>query len=324
MVPGGSTRGHDEGALISQQVQLGGAASAGSTKRTAAPATLCLVPVTIAPELLPTLERFFSDLGGVRVVVDHREGDRRRAAERRRLQAAEVPLERRRIRNAAGRRVGERRAPLLLEAAPPLPREAGEHAQRLRFVRRDEREDRLIDLRASWALVRFQGGERDAFDALYRDFYARLGAYVTRMLGDPHEADDVVQDVFAALVRHADGFDPQRGSARAWIFAVAHNQSLNRLRKLRRVSVDDFTGDDAYDAGLAQEPAPELASDRLEHERVIDLLYSLPRSQKQVLWLRYVADLSTAEIAKALSRTPESVRKLQSRGLATLSELSLV
>jgi DNA-directed RNA polymerase specialized sigma24 family protein len=43
-----------------------------------------------------------------------------------------------------------------------------------------------------------------------------------------------------------------------------------------------------------------------------------------VLWLRYVADLSTAEIAKALSRTPESVRKLQSRGLATLSETSLV
>jgi RNA polymerase sigma-70 factor, ECF subfamily len=315
--------GNHEGAVIGQQAQVGGAASAGDGKRTAAPATLCLVPVTIAPELLPTLERFFAELGGVRVVVDHREGDRRRAAERRR-QAAEVQLERRRIRNAAGRRVGERRAPLLLEAAPPLPQEAGEHARRLRFVRRDEREDRLVDLRASWALVRFQGGERDAFDALYRDFYGRLGAYVTRMLGDPHEADDVVQDVFAALVRHADGFDPQRGSARAWIFAVAHNQSLNRLRKLRRVRVDDFAGDDAYDASLAQERAPELASDRLEHERVIELLYGLPRPQKQVLWLRYVADLSTAEIAKALSRTPESVRKLQSRGLATLSELSLV
>jgi RNA polymerase sigma-70 factor (ECF subfamily) len=309
---------------MGQQPQLGGAASAGRIQRTAAPATLCLVPVTIAPELLPTLERFFAELGGVRVVVDHRDGDRRRAAERRRLQAAEIALERRRIRNAAGRRVGERRAPLLLEAAPPLPQEAGAHAQRLRFVRRDERADRLIDLRASWALVRFQGGERDAFDALYKDFYGRLGAYVTRMLGDTHEADDVVQDVFAALVRNADGFDPERGSARAWMFAVAHNQSLNRLRKLRRVRVEDFAGDDAYGAGLAQEPGPDLSSDRLEHERVIDLIYGLPRSQKQVLWLRYVADLSTAEIAKALSRTPASVRKLQSRGLATLSETSLV
>src|SRR5258708_7489958 len=159
---GRTIRGDDEGAVIGQQAGLGGAASAGSTKRTAAATPLCLVPVTIAPELLPTLERFFAELGGVRVVVDHREGDRRRAAERRRMQAAEVPLERRRIRNAAGRRVGERRAPLLLEAAPPLPQEAGEHAQRLRFVRRDEREDRLVDLRASWALVRFQGGERDA------------------------------------------------------------------------------------------------------------------------------------------------------------------
>jgi RNA polymerase sigma-70 factor (ECF subfamily) len=298
--------------------------AANGTNGATAPATLCLVPVTVASDVLPTLERFLAGLGGVRIVVDYREADRRRAEDRRRAQAGEVPLERRRIRNATGRRVGERRAPLLLEPAPPLPQEAAEHAQQLRFVRRDERDDRLVDLRASWALLRFQGGERDAFNALYKDFYSRLGAYVTRMLGDPHEADDVVQDVFAALVRNADGFDPQRGSARAWIFAVAHNQSLNRLRKLRRVSVEDLSGDDAFEASLHIESAPDLGSDRLENERVLELMYGLPRPQKQVLWLRYVADLSTAEIAKALSRTPESVRKLQSRGLAALSETALV
>lgn len=285
--------------------------------------TLCLVPVTLAPELSPTLERFFAELGGVRVVVENRTGDRRRALDRRRQQVTDLAQERRRIRNSAGRRVGERRAPLLLlELAPPLPEEAGEHAERLRFVRREDSDGRLVDLRASWALLRFQGGERDAFDALYKDFYARLGAYVTRMLGDPDEADDVVQDVFAALVRNADRFDPQRGSARSWIFAVAHNASLNRMRKLSRISVEDFSGAGEDAAGYGDHApglASEFVSERLEREHVLDLIYELPSSQKQVLWLRYVADLSTAETAQALDRTPANVRQLQSRGLAALS-----
>jgi RNA polymerase sigma-70 factor, ECF subfamily len=290
-------------------------------KETSVAQTLCLVPVTLAPDLLPTLERFFTELGGVRVVVEHRHAERRRFADRRAGANGDVEHERRRIRNAAGRRIGERRAPLLLEPAPALPQEADEHAERLRFVRRESNDARLVDLRASWALVRFQGGEHDAFEALYKDFYARLGAYVTRMLGDPDEADDVVQDVFAALVRNADHFDPQRGSARAWIFAVAHNASLNRMRKLRRVSVEDFggAGEEAGHAAQTPELVSELISERLEREHVLELMYELPASQKQVLWLRYVADLSTAETAQALDRTPENVRKLQSRGLAALS-----
>lgn len=292
--------------------------AATATVRRPAESTLCLVPLTLASDLLPSLERFFADLGGIRVVVEHRRIDRRRSHDRRSTKAERLAAERRRIRNAAGRRVGERRAPLLIEAAPPLPQEAGEHAERLRFVRREERDEELIDLRASWALLRYQGGEREAFDSLYRDFYERLGAYVTRMLGDPDEADDVVQDVFAALIRHADSFDPQRGSARSWIFAVAHNRSLNHLRKMSRIHVEDLSGDDGSVTRLPAAEAPELESDRLESDEVLDQIYALPRSQKQVLWLRYVADLSTAETAAALHRTPENVRKLQSRGLAAL------
>lgn len=284
---------------------------------------LCLVPVTIAAELLPTLERFFAELDGVRIVVDNRRADRRRRSERRSGAARAVPAqlvgERRRIRNAGGRRVGERRAPLILEPAPGLPDEAAELAPRLRFVRPDESEQRLVDLRASWALLRFQGGERDAFESLYRDFYKRLGAYVTRLLGDPCEADDVVQDVFAALVRNASGFDPQRGSARSWIFAVAHNAALNRLRKQSRVQVEDFTDDERLAGWMLTGEGPEAESPRLAQDRVLDLIYGLPQTQKQVLWLRYVADLSTGEIATALSQSPANVRKLQSRGLATLS-----
>lgn len=93
---------------------------------------ICLIPPELAPKLRELLERHFAEDPNIMVIVERRTGERRSGKERRKKDTGPVKgkEDRRKIRNADGRRVGERRAALVPATDPPeLPRKAKKYAQ---------------------------------------------------------------------------------------------------------------------------------------------------------------------------------------------------
>ena len=79
-------------------------------------------------------------------------------------------------------------------------------------------------------LVRIAGGDREAFDVLYRRFVRPVFALALRRLGDRGRAEDAVQETFASIWRAARSYRPERGPGAPWLYAVARNAIVDRAR----------------------------------------------------------------------------------------------
>lgn len=285
----------------------------------------CLIPADLAPKLHELLRHHFRDHPDVEVVVERRLRDRRKARERRRGKGAAPPTERRRIRAPSGRRVGERRAALVPVQAPAeLPRRARRYAERLTFVERLEPSTQHAeDLDTARLVIRFQAGERETtFTAIYHRYFERVYGYLRTALRDQHEAEDASQQVFAQLFEALPDYERRRQPFRAWLFTIVRNYALYHLRKQRRVDVVDPGEIDMRRAAVA-EGQGEVEPDVLNWISDRDLLLfveRLPETQRQVLVLRFVLDLSHAEIAAILNRSTSDVRALQSRALRFMKQ----
>ena len=71
----------------------------------------------------------------------------------------------------------------------------------------------------------------DELRELYRRYAAELFGFATSALGDREQAEEVVQDVFAQLWRHADEYDQRRASVRTWLYAIARNRIIDAHRR---------------------------------------------------------------------------------------------
>jgi RNA polymerase sigma-70 factor, ECF subfamily len=141
-------------------------------------------------------------------------------------------------------------------------------------------------------------GEIRAFDALYDRHARSLFAFARAMLHDPAEAEDVLHEAFMALLRERGGSTPPR-SLRAWLYQVARNLCLNRLRARRRA--DRAIGAATTLDGFAS--APALVDSALEaaevRARLVAAVGRLPETLAELYRLR-TAGLSYEEVSQAL------------------------
>jgi RNA polymerase sigma-70 factor (ECF subfamily) len=131
-------------------------------------------------------------------------------------------------------------------------------------------------------------------------------AVALRIVRNPHDAEDVVHDVFMKLLTRIDRYEPTAATFPAWLACVARNQALDHLRRTTRQrweSIDDVS---VTDRG------------RERDERLRAAFAGLPEDQRQVVVLRHVAGLNPSEIAGRLVRTPASVNGLLHRGTGAL------
>jgi RNA polymerase sigma-70 factor (ECF subfamily) len=249
----------------------------------------------------------------VEVVVEARGRERRLAAERR-ASADPVAEERRTIRSGSGRRVGDRRA-LVSEAEPlPLPRKAERYADRLAFVERLEPStEHLEDLDTARIVIAFQAGDTSRFDALYLRYFERVYSYLKLVLNDAHEAEDATQHVFIKVLKALPRYERRKQPFRAWLFTAVRNEGLTRVSSRGRLElVDPAEMARRTDADL-RDDGDLGALDWISDKDLVFLVERLPLAQRQVLMLRYLADLRSGDIAAILGRSPEDVRMLQHR-----------
>jgi RNA polymerase sigma-70 factor (ECF subfamily) len=282
----------------------------------------CLVPSEFDPGLHQALRRHFRQDSSVDVIVDRRADERRSGEERRRSPSQAPVVERRRIRGRGGRRVAEQRATLVPVEAPPLPRKLRRQADRLVFVERLEPSElEAEDADTGRLVTRIQAGDREQFALLYMRYFERLYAYLGVVLGNSHEAEEAVQHVFLSALQALPAYERRGTPFRAWLFRIARNRALDELRARGRVEPADPHDVDRRREAETAPPSPELNSLGWLSDRELALFVRrLPQAQRQVLMLRFAADLSHTEIATILDCTPVDVRMLQSRALRTLRD----
>jgi len=281
----------------------------------------CLIPPALAPKLHDVLRRHFADAEGVEVVVERRRGERRSPIDRRITTTELCGAERRRIRSLTGRRIAELRAALVPTAALELPRRARAHSGELEFVERlESTKQALEDIESARLVMGIQAGNSDAFADLYMRYFDRIYQYLVVVLASSQEAEEATQQVFVKALGALADYEYRGSPVRAWLFAIAHNQARDELRRLHRVAPADPWELERHREQLAPEEAEPDALDWISDRELMLFVRRLPLAQREVLLLRYAADLSDVQIGLTLGRTPTDVRMLQSRALRFLRE----
>ena len=140
----------------------------------------------------------------------------------------------------------------------------------------------------------------DDFDAEFDNLWSRAYGVGFVVLGDRGESEDIAQETMArALVR----WKKVSAYAEPWVVRVAGNLAIDRVRQRQRTR------------GLPAVDVPGLDAQRVDLQRA---LVTLSPKQREVVVLRYIADLPEAEVAQALGCSVGTVKTHASRGLAAL------
>jgi len=162
-----------------------------------------------------------------------------------------------------------------------------------------------------------------SFELLVRTHVDRCYTIALRVLGNPHDAEEVAQDALVRAHRALAGYDPQRIRElrlRAWLATIVVNLCRNRVRRhpLPTTPLAPLveTGHEPRADGATDPAALALAG--ADRERLAALLAALPDRYRIPVVLRHVDDLSYAELAEVLGRPEGTLKSQVSRGLAML------
>jgi RNA polymerase sigma factor (sigma-70 family) len=163
------------------------------------------------------------------------------------------------------------------------------------------------------ALIR--RGHHGAFEALVSRYQSRLHAFCRHMLGSREDAEDVLQEVFAAAF-NAMQADERPLNVRPWLYRIARNRSLNHLRKQQPIGVDSM--DVHYSEGGLT--TADKVHKREDFRLLLADVQGLPETQRTALLLREIDALSYDQIAEAMDTTVPSVKSLLVRARVSLAE----
>jgi RNA polymerase sigma-70 factor (ECF subfamily) len=170
-------------------------------------------------------------------------------------------------------------------------------------------------------LLRLRNGDEQAFTALYRRRQGAIYRFALHMNGSTAAAEDIVQEVFLALLREECGFDPERGTLSGYLFGIARKLVLRNLERGRsNVPLEPET-DDAAPRELAVIDDPLAGLTR--HEAIEALrraVQALPRRYREVVVLCDLEELDYADAAVALGCPIGTVRSRMHRARALLLE----
>jgi len=161
-------------------------------------------------------------------------------------------------------------------------------------------------------LKRIARGEQAALEELIRRHERRLYQLAYRLLKDPQETEDALQEVFLKAYENAGRYQPI-STVKAWLNRITANHCLNRLRE--RVPHQDSLDDEERAPQLpSRNPSPLEALEEADlARRLEDLLASLPENQRRALVLKRFGDLSYQEIAEVMETSPGAVDGLIKR-----------
>ena len=168
-----------------------------------------------------------------------------------------------------------------------------------------------------WLMGQVVRGNRDCLELLVRRYATPLLTYLSRMCGDAHRAEELVQEVFLTLWTKRKTYKLDK-PFRAWLYTIATNRCRSAFRGLKNkplASLDDSTGISPE----SEDHSPMNVAVNSENAHIVSAaVANLPEQQKMVVTLRIWGGMSYAEIAASAGRTEATIRSHMHRALESL------
>lgn len=175
-------------------------------------------------------------------------------------------------------------------------------------------------LRDEEVMLNYQKGEVAAMDELLARYKRPIYSFVFRLTGNTVEAQDIAQEVFLKIHQHKDDYRPI-GKFSTWIFSIAHNLALSKLRKAKFHALWPRQINDPEELVefASPDPSPQDVVSENEVSLVVkNCIQSLPFLQREALILCEYEKLDYQEIARILKKSLGAVKTLIHRARANL------
>lgn len=161
-------------------------------------------------------------------------------------------------------------------------------------------------------------GDRDAFGQLYERYVERIFNYVYYRTGNLHDAEDLTARVFQRAMNHIENYTDRGVPFSAWLYRIAHNLVANwhrdRSRK-QEIPLDDLP----ILPTKGDHPEKKLVRSQ-EQEVLLRMIRKLPPERQNLLILKFVENMSNAEIGAIMHRSEGAVKSLYHRTLLALRD----
>jgi len=176
----------------------------------------------------------------------------------------------------------------------------------------------VSEFESETALVIAAQADPGRFAALYSQHVGLIHSLAWNRLGDRATAEDVTAETFRRALRALPRYEPRGVPFRAWLCRICTNLVNDELNRRKRAA--------RFDAPVSDELQPQEMPDHVAEAETRAMVHALidrlPSAQRNVIVMRFAEDMSIADVAERLGRSPDAVKQLQRRALAGLRQLA--
>ncbi|NJO84580.1 MAG: sigma-70 family RNA polymerase sigma factor [Blastochloris sp.] len=163
-------------------------------------------------------------------------------------------------------------------------------------------------------IIRAKAGDHYAVSQIYERHAAGIYRYIYFRVREAELAEDIQADVFVRMLEGIHRYEDRGWPISAWLYRIAHDRTIDMIRRRGRRQQVPLE----WCNGSCDGPEDKVTA-QMEHEELRHTLKDLTNDQREVILMRFMADMSIHEVAEKLGRTEGSVKALQHRGLQALA-----
>lgn len=160
-----------------------------------------------------------------------------------------------------------------------------------------------------------QEGEKESFAFLYDQYVQKMYGFIFHKVLHKETAEDITSDVFLKALEKINTFDSSKASFATWLFTIARNRVTDHFRRSKEAG----NREDIWDIA-SSEDIEERANSKYIYGQLQQHMCSLPVLQREMLMMRFWQDMTYAEIAEILGKSPGSVKVAVGRSIKKLKE----
>ncbi|MBE0695466.1 MAG: sigma-70 family RNA polymerase sigma factor [Anaerolineaceae bacterium] len=164
-------------------------------------------------------------------------------------------------------------------------------------------------------IVRAKQGDAAAIGELYERYRLGVYRYFFYRSGDTHIADDLTSEVFIRMIRALSGYKLQNGLFQAWLYQIAHNLLNDHYRKTGNHNHIELEENTMNDPVFSRSRPVEHSLNGVALNQALKVLSN---EQRDVIVMRFISEMSIAEVAQTIHKSEDAVKGLQRRALSSL------